>query len=158
QVDESQTFDAKPLDAFVLVSVGDSIASGEGSPNVVAGESPDGRAQWNDGEGPDSLEGLETSKCHQSNYAYGYKVLAWLKRDNPETFCRSVHTACSGVDTQAVANQIETLNTILPTKEAIDALLMTAGANDKVTDGVHDYKNDLKDLATACLSEAACDT
>ncbi len=110
-------------DDFVVVSIGDSVASGEGNP-VIAG-APD---LWDDGIGSGSA-------CHISWKSGPGIAAGLLKGSNPKTPITFLHLACSGAgiystfETQLKAAW-SVLNPTSATTRKIDALLISAGAND----------------------------
>lgn len=108
---------------FVIVSIGDSVASGEGNP-VISG-APD---LWDDGIGSGSA-------CHISWKSGPGIAAGLLKGSNPKTPITFLHLACSGA---GVYGTFETqlkaawgvLNPNGGDSRKIDALLVSAGAND----------------------------
>jgi lysophospholipase L1-like esterase len=69
------------LEQWLIVSLGDSVASGEGVPERVL---PPLRAQWQD------------TQCHRSAYAGPAVAAEMLARSNPRVQVTFVHLACSG--------------------------------------------------------------
>ncbi len=93
-----------PLPQFNVVSVGDSVASGEGNPESTG---------WTD------------VPCHRSRLAGPWlAVNDILDNQNPGTAFTFDHRACTGANTGQVMSQIAGIN------QPVDALLMSVGAND----------------------------
>jgi lysophospholipase L1-like esterase len=115
---------------WLIVSLGDSVASGEGVPERAGF----GRARWQD------------DQCHRSAYA-GPAVAAWmLAKQNPRVTVTFVHLACSGATIRkgligrykGVAGpifrpklppQVSILNALARRQKPI-AVLISIGAND----------------------------
>jgi len=108
-------------DDFVVVSLGDSVASGEGNPIVkMSGVNP---ALWDDG-----VKGL--SPCHLSSKAGPAQAVANLRQANYGKTITFIHLACSGATiSDVIHNQIPLLGPILG-GHRVDVLLLSAGAND----------------------------
>ena len=107
---------------FVILSIGDSIASGEGNPNepINVGTNYPGWSFWDDGyssyEGypfPSDVAnewGDPTFPCHRSSYAGPALAANTLVANNPGSGITFIHFACSGAtiepdDTPASAPQ-----------------------------------------------------
>jgi hypothetical protein len=108
-------------DDFVVVSLGDSVASGEGNPVVkMFGANP---PLWDDGV-------KATSTCHISSKAGPAQAVATLRQTNYGKAITFIHLACSGATISDVINkQIPQLGAMLG-GHRVDALLLSAGAND----------------------------
>ena len=107
---------------FIVVSVGDSVASGEGNPIV-----PGAPALWSDGLGGNSA-------CHLSTTSGPAIAVSKLRAANPNTPITFLHLACSGAGVYSAlgnhdTSQLKTALGILGDR-TIDALLISAGAND----------------------------
>jgi hypothetical protein len=79
---------------YLVVSIGDSIASGEGNPNVPASLSPFVSPTWDD------------RACHRTSNAGPAQAAAALERADPRSSVTFIHLACSGaamVDTPETA-------------------------------------------------------
>ncbi|MCH7839115.1 MAG: hypothetical protein IID38_02615 [Planctomycetes bacterium] len=108
---ETTTATVSTASDFVILSIGDSVASGEGNPVVTWLK---GGPAWDD-----------SGSCHRSSLA-GPALAARQVMDTNEnvTF---VHQACSGDD---IANVIERFKVARSKLPRIDILLITAGANE----------------------------
>ena len=128
---------------FVVASVGDSFASGEGNPLVPGQHDDDGQVtgepeQWNASD-PDAQQ------CHRSPLAHGGRAAEILQSRFPQFRIRFVHVACSGaqigqglvssyrgVEPEAgnpLQPQVTQLNQLLG-QTRIDALVVNIGVND----------------------------
>lgn len=117
---------------WLIFAIGDSIASGEGVPELNVFQA--GSAQW------------QSRRCHRSAHA----GVAWAARqielDDPRTSVTFVHLACSGAEIlngllngyngiepgggePAPPSQVEQIRQLAPTRQ-VDAILMSIGAND----------------------------
>lgn len=139
EIRETTTATISPIGDFVILSIGDSIASGEGDPVVEFGAAmePD-HAFWDDigsnydfpGE-PQTPEEAEMRRaCHRSLIAGPAQAAGQVGATNAITF---VHFACSGAtvhttfrNTSNAVNQLRIARGHLP---RIDVLLISAGAN-----------------------------
>jgi PKD repeat protein len=113
---------APPKD-FVILSIGDSVASGEGNP-VTPANLADG-AQWDDP--PSNVPPYEDlgGACHRSALAGPALAAQQIVQQNQNaTF---VHLACSGATLGAITDQLRHARTRLP---RIDVLVISGGAND----------------------------
>jgi hypothetical protein len=136
---------------FLIVSIGDSVASGEGNPEVPSLTSP----SWENGS-PSAAE------CHRSRYAGTAQAALALEQADPHSSVTFVHLACSGativrgllnaeaagqgpVDTDQPA-QLDQLKPLIGKRE-VDALFLSIGANDVR----------FSDVVTSCLIDANCD-
>lgn len=120
---------------FVVVSIGDSVASGEGSPQypwVNLHEGP----YWNDAT---SNYDFGVDGCHRSAYAGPALAVNKLKQTNDITF---IHIACSGASLNndpmgkgaawkhgKIERINEQLNWVRERVNRIDALVISGGAN-----------------------------
>lgn len=106
-------------DTFVVVSVGDSVASGEGNPvkprTLLGGVIPIQPAAWDD------------NACHRSSKAGPALAARALNVGMPVTL---LHLACSGANIKGVKKQLDTVRNTLPAGTRIDALLISVGANE----------------------------
>lgn len=139
EVRETTTATISPIGDFVILSIGDSIASGEGNPVVEFGAAmePD-HAFWDDigsdydfsGE-PQTPEEAEMRRaCHRSLIAGPSQAARQVAATNPTTF---VHFACSGATVKTtrrnVSNAVSQLRIARNHLPRIDVLLISAGAN-----------------------------
>ena len=114
---------------FVILSIGDSVGSGEGNPPVS------GHGYWDD---PGSDYGFPAEHaCHRSRDSGPGLTARTVAATNPVTF---VHFACSGND---VAQTISGLRSARGRLPRIDVVLVSAGANE-VSGG-------FGNLLTSCL-------
>lgn len=119
---------------FLIVSIGDSVASGEGNPEVPGASS----ASWENGS-------AAAAQRHRSRYAGPSQAALTLERADPHTSVTFVHLACSGATTlngllgPELAGQgpvtvqqppqLDQLKQLVGSRE-IDALFLSVGAND----------------------------
>jgi hypothetical protein len=95
-VASTQTIVLKDL---LVVSIGDSVASGEGNPHVETGywpkinAVPDPTAVWQDTH---PFGGTRLSSCHRSMYAGPALAAAQVEASSPHSSVTFVHLACSG--------------------------------------------------------------
>jgi hypothetical protein len=133
-----------PTAHFVMDSIGDSAASGEGNPDqpiqYAVGFVPKGPAIWDDGTGPFGSD-PGTSKCHRSKYAPGAEAAQRIQQENIYTSIDFTLAACSGasigdpvakeiadgVGTTSNFNAINQVYNLPPGH--IDALTIMIGAN-----------------------------
>lgn len=114
----------------LIVSLGDSVASGEALPDVPSFD----RAIW------------QSARCHRSARAGPALAAAQIERDDPHSSVTFVHLACSGAQVRhgllggyggvepppsepALAPQVRELNHIADVRP-VDAVLISIGAND----------------------------
>jgi hypothetical protein len=139
---------------FLIVSIGDSVASGEGNPEVPGVLS----ASWENGS-------AAAAQCHRSRWAGPAQAALALEQADPHSSVTFVHLACSGatilngllgpelpgqgpVTVQQPA-QLDQLKQLIGNRE-IDALFVSIGANDvHFSQIVHDclMQPDCNDLA-----------
>jgi lysophospholipase L1-like esterase len=107
---------------FLIVAIGDSVASGEGNPDRRS-RIP-GRTKW------------ENKPCHRSSRAGTVKAAAAIEAHDEKTSVTFVHLACSGATMQdgligpfKARPQLEQLREI-EAKRDIDAVVLSIGAND----------------------------
>jgi hypothetical protein len=139
EIKETTTATISPIGDFVILSIGDSVASGEGDPVVEFGAAmePD-HAFWDDigsnydfsGE-PQTPEEAEMRRaCHRSLVAGPSQAARQVAATNPTTF---VHFACSGATVKTtrrnVSNAVSQLRIARNHLPRIDVLLISAGAN-----------------------------
>lgn len=112
---------------WLIVSLGDSVASGEGNPDVPGGAA----AQW------------ENEQCHRSAFAGPAQAAIALERADPKTSVTFIHLACSGAKINAgllgpyagvipgalLPPQLDQLRSLVGDRE-VDAILISIGAND----------------------------
>ncbi len=112
---------------WLIVSIGDSVASGEGNPDVPGGAS----ASW------------ENTQCHRSSFAGPARAALAIETADPKTSVTFVHLACSGatIDVGLLGSyegqipgamlppQLQQLQDRIGTRE-LDALFVSAGGND----------------------------
>jgi len=134
----------RPPGDFVIVSIGDSVASGEGSPGLPIGFLDGG--YWNDFPSnyavpPEWRADRSTKGCHRSSFAGPAQAAAEFDKTNDVTF---IHIACSGAlqgneepgdrewpgyargQIGKIDLQLEWVRERVP---RIDVLLISAGAN-----------------------------
>ncbi len=147
---------------WLIVSMGDSLGAGEGSPNAAATE--DGEPLWQD------------RRCHRSSRAGSAKAAQLLEELDPRTSVTFVHTSCSGARTMEgllepyagvdrllgekypevtlaaageipmIPPQVHTVSRVVGTRE-IDAVYLSIGAND-----IH-----FADIVQVCAVAEPCD-
>jgi lysophospholipase L1-like esterase len=119
----------------LIVAIGDSVASGEGNPEVPQTFSDflglfkhvDQPAQW--GDNPDA------AAAHRSSFGFPAQVAGMLEQEDPHSSVTFVDLAASGARLGDVVNQLDELQQILtpidgrPPRQ-IDALIVSVGAND----------------------------
>ena len=119
---------------WLIVSLGDSVASGEGNPDfprVTVGDTP----VWQD------------RQCHRTAFAGPAQAALALERADPKTSVTFVHLACSGASIYEgiltryrgqepgpwgagwIPPQVEVMDALVGTRE-IDAVTVSTGAND----------------------------
>lgn len=125
---------------WLIVSMGDSIGSGEGSPDIPAFQRPDGKAVWAD------------RQCHRSRLAAASVAALALEFATQRTSVTFVHLACSGATITSgilgpyegqepigppLPPQLQQLATLYGQAIAlgrpvrpVDALVLSIGAND----------------------------
>lgn len=116
---------------WLVVSIGDSVASGEGNPEYPGAFGP---SRW------------QSSRCHRSSIASPARAALALEASDPYTSTTFVHLACSGArvgsgllgpymgidpprEAAPLPPQIEELERIDRARE-VDAVLLSVGAND----------------------------
>ncbi|MGZ4320153.1 MAG: hypothetical protein ACXVRD_12620, partial [Gaiellaceae bacterium] len=136
---------------LLIVSIGDSVASGEGNPEVPGATS----ATWENGS-------AAAEECHRSRWAGPAQAALALEQADPHSSVTFVHLACSGatimkgllgpefagqgpveVDQPAQVDQLKSL----VGKREVDALFLSVGANDVR----------FSDVVTSCLTDQNCD-
>jgi lysophospholipase L1-like esterase len=137
-VTTSTTIQVKDL---LIVSIGDSFASGEGNPVVPANESPDG-AQW--AYSPDPAMNQENADAHRSTISGPAEFALDLQEENPHEAVTFVSVADSGATISqgllgpmpSIGNpsvqlpaQISEVKQIIG-KHPINVLTLSVGAND----------------------------
>jgi uncharacterized protein YkwD/plastocyanin len=95
------------VDDVLIVSVGDSIGSGEGNPDLGRGEHPDG-IRWND------------RACHRSARGGPAQAARLLEAADPKTSVTFVHLACSG---GRIEGDRDEAGTLIPGFEGVGGLL-----------------------------------
>ncbi|MGN6201991.1 MAG: PKD domain-containing protein [Solirubrobacterales bacterium] len=119
---------------WLIVSIGDSVASGEGNPDVPSRDSE--KARW------------QSPRCHRSAKAAPAQAALGLEATDPQTSTTFVHLACSGAKLSAgllgpykgldnpllswrkpLDPQVDELERIARTRQ-VDAVLVSVGAND----------------------------
>ncbi len=129
---------------WLIVSIGDSVASGEGNPDISGG-------------GP---SGWENEQCHRSAAAGPAQAAMDIELADPKTSVTFIHLACSGatifkgllgqyggiIPGKPLPPQLEALQAFVGDRE-IDALLVSIGAND-----VH-----FSDVVQDCFKHSSCD-
>lgn len=115
---------------LLIVSVGDSVASGEGNPNhggLFHGD-------WTD------------RRCHRSVRSGGARAAADLEHSSPHSAVTFLPLGCSGATIAGVRGQVESLAALRGVRQ-IDAVLLSAGANDVY----------FADIAIFCARHPRCD-
>ena len=131
--------------AYVIVSIGDSVASGEGNPSVPnSNENYPGWGFWDDPNSDyvrvfypaDEQQAWPSQSfpCHRSSWAGPAQAAAQLQATNPGvTF---IHYACSGAkvspgdtDNDEVQDTVNQLRIVRQRVPRIDVLLISAGSN-----------------------------
>jgi len=126
---------------LVIVSVGDSVASGEGNPAPK-------RPHW-----------FRPSRCHRSRVSGQRFAAEGLIRDNPEAALHFVSYACSGATVDegllgpqrprrfqpTVPPQLDRLDDLIP-RTTVEALMISVGANDV----------GFSNIVTFCVIEEPC--
>ncbi len=129
---------------WLIVSIGDSVASGEGNPDIPGARG----AQW------------ENNQCHRSATAGPAQAAADIELADPKTSVTFIHLACSGATIfkgvlgsydgitggRPLPPQLQALKAFVGDRE-IDAVLVSIGAND-----VH-----FSDVVQGCLLQRGCD-
>lgn len=132
---------------WVIVSLGDSVASGEGVPDLPAAPTSGRPAVW------------QNFQCHRSALAGPAVAARQFEILDPKTSVTFVHLACSGATVDQgllgpyqgqepgvpLEPQIQAMRTILGDRE-IDAALISIGAND-----VH-----FAEVVEKCLQDEPC--
>jgi len=106
---------------LVIVSIGDSVASGEGNPVHPTTDEP---AQWDDVPSNTPPYEVEGKQCHRSSLAGPALAAAKVMEGEDATF---MHLACSGDTVSRLIDQLWHARSRL---SHIDVLLMSGGAND----------------------------
>lgn len=114
---------------LVVVSLGDSVAAGEGSPNQPGAVGI--AAGWTD------------EACHRSAWAGSARAAQLLEEADPHTSVTFIQLACSGA--AAVAAQLDQLEQIVGERD-VDAVVLSAGAADA----------GLSEVLSACLLSTNC--
>lgn len=152
--------------AYVIVSIGDSVASGEGNPNVPASHSHNNYGLWDDPNSDYDRKFYPADEqavwpnydpCHRSGWAGPALAAQEIQAGSPNvTF---IHYACSGAkvaaaDTSKTTAQdaINQLRIVRQRVPRIDALLITAGANS--LNGPNSFGGGLGDLVKYCLESS----
>ena len=130
---------------WLIVSIGDSVASGEGNPDIATiGPTPE---TWQD------------QQCHRTAIAGPAEAAALLERADPKTSVTFIHLACSGAtiasgligpytgveEGVALPPQLDDLEVYTAGRE-IDAITVSIGANDVR----------FSELVKMCLKQADC--
>lgn len=136
-----------PIGDFVILSIGDSVASGEGNPRVTRDRvfedpRPINLGLWDD---PESSYGL-SGECHRTALAGPATAGSFLRATNPGSGITFLHVACSGAKINAgpvvsIINQLRNARRSLETARLeagglpdgepinIDVLMISGGAN-----------------------------
>lgn len=125
QTDDEQL--AVPVKDYLIVSIGDSIASGEGAPDLPKGER--GGVKW------------VYTRCHRSARSGHAQAALDLERNDPKTSVTFISFACSGAEVREglIKSQKKGLRDLpaqmdqvkkIARDRPIDALLITIGGND----------------------------
>jgi len=106
---------------LIIVSIGDSVASGEGNP---VNPTTDEAAQWDDVPSNAPPYDVDGEQCHRSSLSGPALAAEELMQSEDGTF---IHLACSGGVIDDLIEQLWTARSRLP---RIDVLVMSGGAND----------------------------
>ena len=151
----------EPPGDFVIVSVGDSVASGEGSPQLPRDELL-AFGLWNDIA---SNFNVDAPECHRSSFAGPVLAANRIAATNDVTF---IHIACSGAKFNFIQggdvvgdrflfgehNKIDTqLHWLREKYGRIDVLMLSGGANNVSGDGVNAGFGKIVEL---CLTDFDC--
>jgi hypothetical protein len=142
-VASSATVTAFPADAFVIVSIGDSVASGEGNPVIPSVRTSDvsthlHEGYWDslnwwkrdsDGNPTVLLDDPPSFSCHRSTSAGPARAARKIQDDNPDWNVVFMHLACSGAKIKDMKGQLKHAERYLPEGQNIDALMVSVGAN-----------------------------
>lgn len=170
-----------PPGKFVILSIGDSVASGEGNPSVRHRSGLNGRnipdwSFWDDAYSnyelnpfpfPPDEKPIWTFPCHRSGWAGPAQAARQLAatKTNPDPDITFIHYACSGAtiapgDTAAGFAQ-DAMNQLKIARErlakfgaGIDILLISAGANSLYGPGANSFGNGFGDIIQHCLFDA----
>jgi hypothetical protein len=168
-----------PPGRFVILSIGDSIASGEGNPNEPnnVGNHFPGWSFWDDAYSSYDVNPFpfphdefvewtdQAFPCHRSSYAGPAQAAGQLTAMNPGSGITFIHYACSGAtvepgDTDALwvqdaVGQLKVARARLAQFGAgIDILLISAGSNSLY--GPSTFLNGFGGLASYCLNNGGC--
>jgi dipeptidyl aminopeptidase/acylaminoacyl peptidase len=127
---------------FLIVSIGDSVGSGEGNPDV-----PKPSLAW------------ENEQCHRSAWAGPAQAAKLIEQADPRTSVTFIHLACSGATVYKgllgpyegiepgalLAPQVDEMVSLVGSRE-IDGVLVSVGANDVK----------FSDIVTKCFGQADC--
>jgi hypothetical protein len=121
-----------PIGDFVILTIGDSIASGEGNPVVqfggLVGSQPN-QGFWDDpaSDGQSTNAGDDLfGPCHRSS-AGGFGLAGnYLVATNPASRITFINYSCSGAKVSKVISMLRSARSILP---RIDVLTMAVGAD-----------------------------
>jgi lysophospholipase L1-like esterase len=130
---------------WLVASIGDSVGSGEGNPDVPA---TFGRARW------------QSAQCHRSSHAASARAALALENADPHTSVTFLHVACSGAEVDPglltgykgidpgplLPPQLAELSQVAAAGREIDAVIVNVGANDVLFGPV----------ASFCLRKGAC--
>ena len=144
----TDTIPVVPVGNFVIVSIGDSVASGEGSPVVPVNRALtfSHPAYWSYGDikvnSYTPASDNAANACHGSSWAGPAIAARAIIHDNPSARVTFIHLACSGAQIGSAypnpndppkpgyaVGQLDHLVTLLPPDKKIDALLITVGAD-----------------------------
>ena len=131
-----------PVGDFVILSIGDSVASGEGNPVVARFEVWDGPILVNQGlwDDPESNYGPGDG-CHRSAFSGPGFAASFLKVTNPSSGITFIHVACSGAKIGNIRTALRDARFDLESARLqagglpggdpinVDALLISAGGN-----------------------------
>src|SRR3954451_12827728 len=136
------------LKDFLIVSMGDSLASGEGNPDVRGDYDP---------VGPDQLAGWKDQRCHRSALSGPALAARAIEKADPHSSVTFISVACSGAKIPHLSHRTyegiveqpgfrfppqvtQVANLVGPDSpqggRRISAILLTAGANDLYFSGV----------------------
>jgi lysophospholipase L1-like esterase len=108
---------------FVILTIGDSVASGEGNPDVNL-DTPDSvnEAYWDDGVS--DYTPTANQPCHRSSKAGFVEAQQEVQANNPAI--TTINYACSGDTVQQTIDALRSARAMLP---RVDVLLVSVGAD-----------------------------
>lgn len=161
----STTAHVDPVGDFIVLSIGDSVASGEGNPLVPRSRVWEGpivnRGLWDD---PASSYGDFGEGCHRTSLAGPGLGTSSLKATNPTSGITFIHVACSGAKVGNVITQLKEARRSIESSRMqaggdpgadplnVDVLLISVGANN-IGDGFGSLVLACADPTTDCSTD-----